>query len=114
MTTIYFRFIKQRASGQLWTLAHWMREFVQRHPSYNKDSVVNEEINYDLLKTMDDIAQGRAHCPCLLGTFRTKAQIGIPDAVDKAEMMYSNYSVGRTKTLSQGQNGDGGEHVNGY
>jgi len=91
----YLKFVKQRASGELWTLAHWIREFVKRHPSYKKDSVISDEINYDLMKTMDDISQGRAHCLCLLGTFRTKAQIGIPNAVDKAEMMYRNYSADR-------------------
>lgn len=86
-----FRFIQKRASGGIWTLAHWMRQFVMRHPEYKKDSVVNEEICYDLVKTMDDIAQGRAHCPCLLGNFRTKSNVNIPDAFEIAENMYRNY-----------------------
>lgn len=59
---INFRFIQLRASGKICTLAHWMRRFVITHPAYKKDSVVSEEINYDLVKTMGDIAQGRMLC----------------------------------------------------
>jgi glutamate--cysteine ligase catalytic subunit len=95
----YLRFIQRRASGTIWTLAHWMRQFVTRHPSYKKDSVVTDEINYDLVKTMDDIAQGRAHCPCLLGNFRTKSNVAIPSAFEIAENMYRNY-VARQQSVN--------------
>lgn len=42
--------LQKRASGEVWTLAHWMRHFVQTHPEYKRDSVVSECINYDMLK----------------------------------------------------------------
>merc|ERR1711979_88338 len=45
----YLDFIHKRASGQLMTPAAWMRKFVRNHPAYKGDSVVNEEIAYDLM-----------------------------------------------------------------
>ena len=39
--------------GDLQTPATWMRDFVRSHPSYKFDSVVSQEINYDLLKAVD-------------------------------------------------------------
>ena len=32
-----------------------MREFVRSHPHYKFDSVINETINYDLLKAIDEM-----------------------------------------------------------
>jgi len=32
-----------------------MRNFVRSHPAYKFDSVVSEEINYDLLKEVDEM-----------------------------------------------------------
>jgi glutamate--cysteine ligase catalytic subunit len=46
----YLNFISKRASGELWTDAKYIRNFVLNHPKYNKDSIINEEINYDLIK----------------------------------------------------------------
>ncbi|KAE9547162.1 hypothetical protein FO519_009626 [Halicephalobus sp. NKZ332] len=68
--TQYLSFIQKRASGEICTLAHWMRAFVARHPSYKKDSHVNDEIIYDMLKKMDEISRGNSHCKNLLGKFR--------------------------------------------
>jgi len=31
---------------------------VQSHPAYGFDSVVNEEVNYDLMKALDEIESG--------------------------------------------------------
>lgn len=33
----------------------WMRQYVANHPSYNKDSIVNEQIQYDLLWSIKQI-----------------------------------------------------------
>lgn len=41
---------QKRASGEIQTLAHWMREYVQNHASYKMDSYVNDRIIYDMLK----------------------------------------------------------------
>ncbi|KAJ1790288.1 glutamate--cysteine ligase [Coemansia sp. RSA 2167] len=59
--------VKRRASGKLCTLATWMRNFVRTHPEYQNDSVVSQSINYDMLRAMNDIEEGRVAAPELLG-----------------------------------------------
>ncbi|KAF6731493.1 Glutamate--cysteine ligase catalytic subunit [Oryzias melastigma] len=63
----YLKLIKKRASGELMTMAKWMREFVAKHPHYKQDSVVTDKINYDLMKKCDRIAKGEEQCPELFG-----------------------------------------------
>jgi glutamate--cysteine ligase catalytic subunit len=46
----YLDLVSKRASTQLPTPAHWIRSFVKRHPKYQNDSVVHQEICYDLMK----------------------------------------------------------------
>lgn len=102
----YLKLISRRASGQIDTTASWIRRFIQEHPAYKyeyiflfrpvyiikilfyfrHDSVVNDEINYDLLMTADGIQSGRIPCPqllgdCLLANSKTKETI--PPAVQK-------------------------------
>ncbi|PKX88795.1 glutamate--cysteine ligase [Aspergillus novofumigatus IBT 16806] len=57
----YLDLIKKRANGTLWTGARWIREFVASHPSYKQDSVVSEEICYDLVNAVEEmtIKEGR-------------------------------------------------------
>lgn len=45
----YLNLFKLRAIGVLKTPATWIREFVMKHPKYEQDSRINEEINYDLM-----------------------------------------------------------------
>jgi glutamate--cysteine ligase catalytic subunit len=82
----YLKLISRRASGQIDTTASWIRRFVQEHPAYRHDSIINDEINYDLLMTADGIQSGRIACPrllgdCLLANSKTKETI--PPAVQK-------------------------------
>lgn len=49
----YLLLVKRRANGSLWTTAKWLREFVKNHKDYKKDSVVSEEITYDLIKAAE-------------------------------------------------------------
>ncbi|KAJ5793533.1 Glutamate-cysteine ligase catalytic subunit [Penicillium paradoxum] len=51
----YLDLIRKRADGTLWTGARWIREFVAKHPSYKQDSVVSEEITYDLVKAVEEM-----------------------------------------------------------
>ena len=46
----YIDFIEKRAKGEIWTDAKYIRNFVLNHEKYNKDSIVSDEINYDLIK----------------------------------------------------------------
>jgi len=61
------------------TAAKWMREFVMSHPKYEHDSVISEEINYDLLLRIAKLSENPA--PNLLGTTRvnSKTQDNVPE-----------------------------------
>jgi len=81
----YLRLIQKRADGELMTAAHWIRQFVASHPDYKHDSVVSDEVNYDLLSTMEKIQTGSLECPSLLDHPRTKTRATIPEAIRNAE-----------------------------
>ncbi|TPX70410.1 glutamate---cysteine ligase [Spizellomyces sp. 'palustris'] len=53
---LYIDLVSRKASGDLKTGATWIREFVTSHPSYKKDSVVNEDITWDLCKAINGLA----------------------------------------------------------
>ncbi|KAF2851639.1 GCS-domain-containing protein [Plenodomus tracheiphilus IPT5] len=53
----YLDLIRKRANGTYWTAAKWIRHFVQTHPEYKKDSVVSDEITYDLVKAAEQITK---------------------------------------------------------
>ncbi|XP_067950314.1 glutamate--cysteine ligase catalytic subunit-like [Watersipora subatra] len=77
----YLDFLSKRASGELMTTAKYLREFVRNHPDYKHDSVISEEINYDLLKRCDHISKGLVPCPELLLAKESKSRSDIPKAV---------------------------------
>lgn len=72
----YLALIRGRANGSLWTASKWIRQFVQDHPDYQRDSVVGEGVTYDLMKAVEEITLnegrdglglemlGRARSPC--------------------------------------------------
>ncbi|XP_025890066.1 glutamate--cysteine ligase catalytic subunit isoform X2 [Nothoprocta perdicaria] len=72
----YLKLIKKRASGELMTVARWMREFIAQHPDYKQDSVITDEMNYSLIWKCNQIAQGQAECPELLGVGFNKKPSG--------------------------------------
>lgn len=63
----YLTFISLRAAGKLQTEAAWMRNFVQTHPKYNNDSIVNNDIAIDLMNACNEIGTGIRPCPEILG-----------------------------------------------
>lgn len=50
--------VSKRASGQLKSNASWIREFIASHPNYKHDSVISNELNYDLTKALEKITNG--------------------------------------------------------
>jgi glutamate--cysteine ligase catalytic subunit len=54
----YLKLIERRASGALKTTANWMRSFVMNSSKYGADSVVSDELAYELMLTMSKIGQG--------------------------------------------------------
>lgn len=80
----YLRLIQKRASGELLTTASWIRNEIVTHPEYKFDSVVSDQINYDLLKKAHEIQEGLRPCPQLLGNCpRSKTTDTIPPAIQK-------------------------------
>ncbi|ORY14460.1 glutamate-cysteine ligase-domain-containing protein [Clohesyomyces aquaticus] len=53
----YLDLIRKRADGTFWTAAKWIRHFVQTHEKYGKDSVVGEDIEYDLVKAAERVTE---------------------------------------------------------
>ena len=56
----YLSLISRRASGSTWTAARWIRHHVGMHPAYQHDSVVSNEIQYDLIKAVEEISRKEA------------------------------------------------------
>ncbi|OTA02228.1 Glutamate-cysteine ligase [Trichoderma parareesei] len=93
----YLSLISKRASGELDTAARWIRNFVDAHPNYKHDSVVDDVITHDLIGHVVAIGErestGRGFAgldvPGLskfLGNFRaTCGQANAPDAGDNGE-----------------------------
>ena len=65
------------------TAAHWIRHFVRTHPSYKFDSVVSQEICYDLLKKCEKISSGEEPCPELFADPNTKTCAYVSDSCKK-------------------------------
>lgn len=63
----YMKLISDRASLKTKTAARFIRDFVRSHPKYARDSVVNEQINYDLMVLLDKIGRNEVVCPDLTG-----------------------------------------------
>ena len=63
----YLDLIVKRASGELVTAAKWMRKYVEDHVDYENDSIVKDNIAFDLLSACHDIGVGRLYVPELLG-----------------------------------------------
>lgn len=81
----YIDFVSERASGKLCTTAAFMRKFIMEHQHYEHDSVVTEEICYDLMITCQGITKGEIHAPELLGRFQAERISG--DVVTSQGMM---------------------------
>jgi glutamate--cysteine ligase catalytic subunit len=47
-----------------------MRQFVHKHPAYKHDSVITDEIAYDLMSACQGIGEGTIPCPEILGDIK--------------------------------------------
>lgn len=54
------------------TTAKYIRNFIRSHPKYKFDSVVTDEINYDLMEKCARITKGEDTCPELFADPNTK------------------------------------------
>lgn len=55
---MYLDFLCKRARGLIPTDAKFIRDFVLQHPKYQRDSVVTNEIAYDLVCMIDSLESG--------------------------------------------------------
>jgi len=81
----YIDIVAQRASGDLPTPARWIREFVRKHPKYENDSRVSDEVAKDLIEEIVAISHGKKACPELLGNHRV-CKLNESFQVDRLEM----------------------------
>ena len=63
----YLKLVENKANGKCKTTATWMRDFVKSHAKYEFDSVVSEEIAYDMMWELYQISNGLFDCPKLNG-----------------------------------------------
>lgn len=100
----YLKLISDRASLKTKTTARVMRDFIDAHPKYCHDSIVNEEVNYDLLKFMDKIGKSEIVCSELTGDAQT------------CPLTYSRHQqrqqYGRSETMSNGHHQTLSQHSN--
>lgn len=54
----YLRFISRRAKGELWTGAKYVRDYIMKNEKYKHDSIISEELNYDLICHIQKIQKG--------------------------------------------------------
>lgn len=73
---LYLDFVSERASGELCTNASYIRKFIREHPSYAGDSVVSQEICYDLITRLNGVTSGEISAPELLGRFQEESIYG--------------------------------------
>jgi glutamate--cysteine ligase catalytic subunit len=89
----YLELIEKRASGELDTTARWIRNFVDAHPDYKHDSVVDDKITHDLIGSVIAIGEREAAgrnfaglgipgLPNLLGKFRGGCGGELPQSND--------------------------------
>lgn len=52
------RFLEATASGERLTLAQWMREYVNKHPSYTHNSILPKRVMDDLILHLHAISIG--------------------------------------------------------
>ena len=81
----YIDIVVKRAKGALMTPAKWIRNFVDKHPAYKKDSVVTDEIERDLIEEIVAISHGEKICHELLGSHRV-CRLEESPQVDRLEM----------------------------
>jgi glutamate--cysteine ligase catalytic subunit len=78
----YLTFLEKRASGELMTDAAWIRRFVTNHPAYQQDSVVSQEIAYDLILACQEVGLGDREFSEVIGDVVIKP-IRVEDAYEK-------------------------------
>lgn len=70
----YLELVSLRGSGQLVTTAKWIRNFVQAHEAYQRDSIISSTVHNDLIEACLQISSGTKLPEDLLGSLNTRMQ----------------------------------------
>lgn len=98
----YLRLISNRASGELMTTAAWIRSKIRSHPAYKFDSVVSEEITYDVLQEAMKLTRGEINSYELLGAPISKSSCYLPDKCKKMQEHIDEFTKIMTLTKENG------------
>ena len=71
--------------GELKTTAGWIRSKIRSHPAYKFDSVVSDEITYDVMQEAMKLANGEISSYELLGAPISKSSCYLPDKCKKMQ-----------------------------
>jgi len=94
----YLNFLTKRATGEIFTAAQWMRQFVQKHDEYKGDSLLSPKIIRDLLIRCDQIAHGDPQ-HTLFGPFQNPRCTKNPAEDSNPEMVSTFFDVQTTKEI---------------
>lgn len=81
----YLDLISARCTGELMTAAAWLRKFVSVHPAYAHNSLLNQEIVFDIVESCNQIVKGTLDVPQLLGVHNNLEKIPIKLADSEVE-----------------------------
>lgn len=81
----YLELVERRIRGELLTMSAWLRKFVREHPLYKQDSIISDEITYDLIVRCYEVANGKAKAPELLGVKTRNKRKRTPRATSKVQ-----------------------------
>jgi len=89
-------------SGRLKTTAQWMRDFVAEHPSYKHDSVVSEQVCYDLVSACAEVTVGMRDEPTLVFSHKTRTATNLPTAMQRNDQHLADMAAKRTAVVNDG------------
>ena len=84
------------------TTAAWIRSKIRSHPAYKFDSVVSEEITYDVLQDAMKLTRGEINSYELLGAPISKSSCYLPDKCKKMQEHIDEFTKIMTLTKENG------------
>jgi len=84
-----------------------MRDFVMEHPLYNRDSVVSEQVNYDLVSACAEITSGTRDEPTLVFDHKSRTTAHLPTAMQHNDQHLADMAARRAVVRADAANGSG-------
>jgi len=109
----YLRFIEARATGEILTEAMWFRKFVSLHAAYKQDSVLTQEIVFDLMAAVHLVAESQLKAPQLLGSWGGPSVTAWPGPSSSAATSVPTATPATATSSSGGANSSANSSANG-